>query len=364
MAGIQASVGMRNGVQCYNLVQDQLEVVRLLKGVPASEGGVSAAIDLNNQIRPGVCPKALYDYILNFQNIQKSKGRVRFADGHVDPNDDTMRMLILLQVAHGSGSMPGYSGQSTVSERDVVTETLIDLCVKDSRLAGVPPRVWGEYLEPTFYTPHASILRWILSKTAGQATPTRIHRLNIAAHGLGSWFDSDHPGYGVLLGGEALHLGVNCTEDHEDLDSNVTLLHKGYNPPNLAPWFALHGFVDQIILWSCGAAAVAPMAQGDFGNGRRLCSDLARITGAVVIASDAVQVFSTDAHHRYKVGKWVYVDQGNPTIRYGFWEGTVYAFTPTGQVTSRNGDIPEPYDPGVDYSGGATPENSPGRVFR
>jgi peptidoglycan hydrolase-like protein with peptidoglycan-binding domain len=87
---IKASVGMINGRQCYNLVEDQVTVIELLNSIPASNGGrrEDPLPDARSGLRQGVVSSNLHKQILQFQRRHSLS-----IDGHVDPGFATIGKL-------------------------------------------------------------------------------------------------------------------------------------------------------------------------------------------------------------------------------------------------------------------------------
>jgi hypothetical protein len=88
---IDASIGKHhNGaVQCYNLPKDQLRVANLLDLVPKTQGGTEGTLMLSlDKIRWGIVDERLYKAFQVFQRQQFGS-----TDGHVDPNQRTIRKL-------------------------------------------------------------------------------------------------------------------------------------------------------------------------------------------------------------------------------------------------------------------------------
>ncbi len=88
---IDASIGKHhNGAtQCYNLPKDQLRVANLLDLVPRTQGGTEGTLMLSlDKIRWGIVDERLYKAVQVFQRQQFGS-----TDGHVDPNQRTIRKL-------------------------------------------------------------------------------------------------------------------------------------------------------------------------------------------------------------------------------------------------------------------------------
>jgi hypothetical protein len=78
------------------------------------------------------------------------------------------------------------------------------------------------------------------------------------------------------------------------------------------------------VIYSCGAADVAPGRQGLHGDGRMLMSEIARRTGTGVFAADATQRYIA-----LSLGSWCILP-----IDFGGWEGNLLEFSATGRRES------------------------------
>lgn len=89
---IRASVGLINGKQCYNRLDDLNVVFDLLNGIPAESGGlmVRGLSQLKPSFQAGTCPAILHKGILSFQSFNRAELAV---DGHVDPGGKTIAKL-------------------------------------------------------------------------------------------------------------------------------------------------------------------------------------------------------------------------------------------------------------------------------
>jgi hypothetical protein len=139
-----------------------------------------------------------------------------------------------------------------------------------------------------------SILSWINVKATKYGY---IDDLYVLAHGRVNE-KTNHGGYGVALGKDEIKL---CNVDR---------------------WVDVNGSIGHIYLLACAAADTDYETVGigaATGDGLTLCSKLARYSGALVTASDAIQY--------YYRGMWgIFGD----TIDFGDWEGTVYTWDPGG----------------------------------
>jgi hypothetical protein len=94
MSEIVSSVGIRNGMPCYNRISDQRIVIDLLNRIPESEGGtlqVGGVPAIFPELEERHCSPELHTAILRFQEAHP--GEIQSADGHVDPGLNTIRAL-------------------------------------------------------------------------------------------------------------------------------------------------------------------------------------------------------------------------------------------------------------------------------
>lgn len=120
-------------------------------------------------------------------------------------------------------------------------------------------------------------------------------RLRIMCHG---YEVNGHGGYGLEL----------CQDDLK-----LSTVHQ------LQPWNGNLSY--GITIYSCAAADVAPGRSGLHGDGRMLCSEIARITGTGVRAADATQMYRT-------LGSLVPID-------FGRWEGNVLEWNARGTLVGQ-----------------------------
>lgn len=81
------SVGRREGRHSQNRVTDQQVVQTLLNRIPAARGGAGGSLS-DNHVN-GICGDRLHEAILRFQRMHLGNR----ADGHVDANGPTIRLL-------------------------------------------------------------------------------------------------------------------------------------------------------------------------------------------------------------------------------------------------------------------------------
>ena len=185
----------------------------------------------------------------------------------------------------------------------------INLRVMDRRVA---PR----YREPRpsdIVVGHQTPLATIFSRIVGAVGSDRLRRLSISCHGIMAGVADPRRMMSRPGGGFGLELGW------EDLTlRNVTAFGA------LRGKFAPGGMID---LYAC-AAADDSSTHGFNGNGRLLMQQIAGYAGALLRASDAVQVFRTGWEEQTRFG--ITVAPLNLGIDLGAWEGNVWIFSPDG----------------------------------
>jgi hypothetical protein len=166
----------------------------------------------------------------------------------------------------------------------------IDMLVHDRRLLGNSPHVAANVwdVDGTIAVQH--IADWS-SQVARDHT--NLNRYVIMCHGYED--SAGHGGFGLQLGAE------------------------GLTPATVPCFRAMRGLVNVIILFACAAADVAPSSTHASGDGAWLCTQLAVMTQARVIASSATQLYT------YGGGLFT-----TSPIEFGDWEGDVFEFSPTG----------------------------------
>ena len=91
----------------------------------------------------------------------------------------------------------------------------------------------------------------------------------------------------------------------------------------LQPWNGCLSY--GITIYACATADVAPGHQGQHGDGRMLCSQIARVTGTGVRAADATQYY----HNRTFLGLV------SSPIDFGRWEGNVLEWDARGVLVGQ-----------------------------
>ncbi|HEY4361560.1 MAG TPA: hypothetical protein VGN17_11340 [Bryobacteraceae bacterium] len=166
--------------------------------------------------------------------------------------------------------------------------------IHDTRLAGPSPNGELTLVRVNAQTPLSQLVQQINNIAFQYGDDIRVR---IMCHGYED--DSGRGGYGIQL----------CRE-------NLTL-----NTVNqLAPWSGNLSF--GITIYSCATADVAPGCEGIIGDGRLLCSRIARITGTEVRAADATQ------NYRY----FNLLGIITSPIDFGRWEGNVLEWDARGAL--------------------------------
>jgi hypothetical protein len=169
-----------------------------------------------------------------------------------------------------------------------------NLILRDTRLKGYMSSVVGAVMmvEVDGATSLATAFRRI--ETAAKLNKGKLETLFILCHGIGSGLVLDD---GWWRGGQGLELGLE----------NV-------NSTNVSNFSAIKNLVKSIVVYACGAAYTGISPTGVTSDGRTLMAELSRQTNTVVYAADKVQWYSPN------------------NFNFDKWEGTVYMFTPSGNV--------------------------------
>lgn len=130
----------------------------------------------------------------------------------------------------------------------------------------------------------------------------KIDNLSILCHG---YENNGRGGYGLQLGQNGVFL------------------------TNINQWAAIRSMVKQIIIYACSTADADPATPA--ANGRALCSTMASVTGATVIAAIQTQYYYPDAiNWKRLLNQPPWNAQGE--IDFGTFEGPVYGFWPDGTI--------------------------------
>jgi len=170
----------------------------------------------------------------------------------------------------------------------------------DTRLHGIPEAGLGRVITVNAQTPLATGL----SRVA-QAAVFPVTELAIACHGYMS-HEYNQMSNLDARGGQGLQL---CREDL--LVSNVSQTR------------VLRNVFDRIWIMACGPAGTI------VHSSRPFCREMAHYTNTQVIASDTAQRYHPGIYdHAAQVSRYV--------LRFGEWEGSVFRFTPDGNIESFN----------------------------
>lgn len=171
--------------------------------------------------------------------------------------------------------------------------------IHDTRLAGDSPS--GSGITVVRVSQRTSLSRLVECVNSISFQHGSEIRLRIMCHG----YEVDgHGGYGLQL----------CRDD-----LNLSTVRQ------LQPWNGNLSY--GITIYACAAADVAPGRAGIHGDGRMLCSEIARITGTGVRAADATQIY-------IHLGPFM-------AINFGRWEGNVLEWDARGVLVGRE-HAPEP----------------------
>jgi Domain of unknown function (DUF4347) len=173
---------------------------------------------------------------------------------------------------------------------------MYSVLLHDERLSGNTPD-WPETKCFTVEQDDATerILGWVsvVHRAVG-----KLEDLSIMCHGYVSATNG--------MGGHGLKLGKD-----------------GVYQSNISKWSAINGMVNWVIVYACNVAEVDPAVQPSQGNGQQLCSQMAAMTGATVIAPLKTQFYRTTWKGRHL-----------REIDFGDFEGPLYMFRPDGAVTN------------------------------
>lgn len=324
MSDIGASVGVKDGVPCYNNPADQRIVMDLLEKIDISKGGVAGdpgwSRPSDASLKWKACPPILRNAILKFQNVNRSKLSYQ-PDGHVDPGGATIVLLNSLATGSPVQTLPEVKIAGTKED--------IELEIHDSRIEGsgqfaVNRRV--RYVNED--TPYSAVLNLIdIELRLGK----QITRLDIVAHGYYVGLDdNDYPLFGIMVGREGIHGGFTAKVPLRD--GLRMVFPPGAYPSNLSAWSRFKGRIDEIRLYACGAANPIKKPGNLYVememSGYEMCGKLAKISGAYVMGALMIQAYN------YKIlfGGGVQAPNGLNTriepTNWGKWEGPVFVFSP------------------------------------
>jgi hypothetical protein len=115
------------------------------------------------------------------------------------------------------------------------------------------------------------------------------------------------------------------------LGFGLELCQEGVTLANTDAFAVLNAKIDKIIIYACGAANTDGEQINQWGDGRRLCREIAVNTQAYVYASNFIQWFTTDS---------------NREIHFGRWEGDLVEFSPHTGSARRIRSFPTRYTDG------------------
>jgi hypothetical protein len=185
------------------------------------------------------------------------------------------------------------------------------LALRDRRLEGGVPHRDGLHIVNTDATTPLSDAFSRIRAVAPRSG--KIHSMFILCHGYAG--SNERARVSMDAGGMGLQLG------REDvLHGNVNL------------WTAIAGKVENIVVYSCGAADTQPGNEYTTADGRYLMGALAIHTNANVFAANRIQWYNT------------YKGLANGRFDFGAWEGQLYFFPPSGTTP-----VPVPAPP-VEFS--------------
>ena len=176
--------------------------------------------------------------------------------------------------------------------------SVYNLIIWDDRIKGQRPRRGDR----TFQVNDGTHLSWVLRNVAERAQAHRgqTFNLHIISHGI----ERKSADGTEMIGGWGIYV---CKEG-----LNVYTINR------LSRW---KGLINNIVIYACSAARTdsRALSNGE-GDGSFLCRNIARITGANVIASTVPQAYTA-------------IDPDGKGISPGDWEGPVFGFTPNGEIT-------------------------------
>jgi len=344
MTDIGFSIGVKDGKPCYNNPDDQKKVMDLLEKIDPSDGGVMG--DPKWRRPPDgalfwkVCPEPLRAALLYFQTKNQTKLPYR-ADGHVDPGGPTIRLMNSL----ASSVSPTQVHDEVIIEGGLeeVELEIHDLRIPGSGRFGAKRHV--RYVDHR--TPFVAVLNLIdIALRHGR----QITRLDIVAHGTYIGGESDsNPLLRIEVGREGIHGAFRALKNLPS--TGPVVFSAGNHPENLSLWRRFLGRIDEIRLYSCGAAnrvhkTGTGIADADL-SGYEMCSRLAMESGAYVMAAERPQWVN---YWFLESGVMEAESSTNTRVApsdFGTWEGPVRVFSPfSGRVIASTSNGADPvYSP-------------------
>jgi hypothetical protein len=189
------------------------------------------------------------------------------------------------------------------------------MLVHDTRLAGTAPAVAANTYKVNASTQLAHAIGWIAEYARRSGG---LSRLLFMCHGFESGVHDS------LVGESTMDLGFG-----------LAFCNEGLSLATVSRAAPLKDRVEELFLYACGPARTRPGFKNTVADGQRFCSELAAFSGAVVYASDETQWYqmrrsSSAIRSILGIGPQDYID-------FGAWEGTVYRFSPDGDITVASG---------------------------
>jgi hypothetical protein len=133
MTSIGGPVGIRNRTQqVKNAVADQVAIIGLLSRIAPVDGGQRGLWITPPLPGPaGQCPRPLADAIRSFQEVWRTRGELRSADGVVDPSGGTHRKLDACAASDVSISFRQTNPESLTREHEVMQMVISPLSLGD-----------------------------------------------------------------------------------------------------------------------------------------------------------------------------------------------------------------------------------------
>ncbi len=162
--------------------------------------------------------------------------------------------------------------------------------VHDRRLEGRSPETASTVVRVSEKTPLSRLVQCLINLSGQHGGEIEVR---ILCHG---YTDGKNGGYGLQLCAEGLTL--NTVRQLAPLNGKLSYY---------------------MIIFACGTADVAPGKLGGVGDGRLLCSEIARNTGTGLFAADATQIYTSGGYF-------------DAAIDFGAWEGNVLEFNAAGGI--------------------------------
>lgn len=219
----------------------------------------------------------------------------------------------------------------------MVTVTPIEIEFHDTRISGSGRQ--APHRAVRYANKDTPISAAIDTLSSAISMGAQITRLDIVAHGF-HVTDPQHgrhcvpqdeekngPLFGIMLGHDGIHGGFTAIQDLKDEDTGEVVFKAGTYPENLSLWSPFKGKIDEIRFYSCSAASRVRWSgvglQRMELTGYEMCSRLAIISGAYVMAAELTQMYDTPSG----------------ATDFGAWDGPVDVFSPiSGRVIASSTD--------------------------